>query len=158
MPRSPFFSDDVMTDLLSGRCCPKCGVPDLPLIVLDPVVVECNNMIELSFRTMCGCGSRATLRLKLPVLMLGLVFARDALRRVAAPPDAPYVPQMVQPKSSGLFRELIRGYTDLIRALPGGALAPSPADQAALEMSEREWRDFLQRMELGPDDTQPAKS
>jgi len=158
MARSAFFSDDLMTDLLAGRRCPKCEVPDMPLIVFDPEVVECNNMIELKFRTMCGCGSRATMSLTLPVLMLGLVLARDALRRMAARPDTPYVPQMIQPKPSGLFRELIRGYTDLIRALPGGSLAPTPADQAALEMNEPEWRDFLHRMELGPDDSQPAKS
>ncbi len=158
MARSPFFSDDLMTDLLSGRHCPKCDVPDLPLIVLDPEVVERNNVIELKFQAMCACGSRATMRLKLPLLMLGLVLARDALRKMAARPETPNVPQIIQPKPSGLFRELIRDYTDLIRALPGGSLAPTGADQVALEMNEAEWREFLQRMELGPDASQPAKS
>lgn len=158
MARNAFFTDELMADLLAGRRCPTCEATDLPLIVLDPEIAEQNNMIELKFRTMCGCGSRATMTLTLPVLMLGLVLARDALRRITARPKAPHVPQMIQPKASGLFRELIKGYTDLVRALPGGTLTPTAADQAALEMTEGEWRQFVERMELGPYDGQPAKS
>ncbi len=151
------FMSWILGHLVSRFSCRKCGNAEECKTVHYPMITRRGDQVELRYRVECGCGQTGWLRVQLPILLFGFLLAWQILFEADKRGRAPHVPVQVIGQQSKLFPRLLGEYMRLISALPAtGTTTPTAADQAAFELNDQAWTDFLKRM--GFDGDAPAES